>query len=121
MACRDRKPWKQPRRLGLAPEHGDVKNSSRVNGRGQSAPNGQRPYRQPCSVDNAPPAALPVPLWGLLPATALRTGAEYARVLRYPANRPRPQGRSLHPALCQWKTCGDLDPPCAAAPLALPR
>ncbi len=75
------------RRLGLAPEHGDVKNSSRVNGRGQSAPNGQRPYRQPCPVDNAPPAALPA---GYAACYRYRTpdGAEYARVFRYPENRP---------------------------------
>ena len=75
------------RRLGLAPEHGDVINSSRVNGRGQSAPNGQRPYRQPCSVNNAPPAALPS-RYGACYLYRTPDGTEYARVFRYPENRP---------------------------------
>ena len=81
------------RRLGLAPEHGDVKQSSRVNGRRQSAPNGQRPYRQPCSVENAPPAALPS---RCAACYRYRTpdGTEYARVYRYPGNRP---GRKADP------------------------
>ena len=75
------------RRFGLAPEHGDIINSSRVNGRGRSAPNGQRPYRQPCSVDNAPPAALPS-RYGACYRYRTPEGAEYARVFRYPENRP---------------------------------
>ena len=75
------------RRLGLAPEHGDVKQSSRVNGRRQSAPNGQRPYRQPCSVENAPPAALPA-RYAACYRYRTPDGAEYARVFRYPENRP---------------------------------
>ena len=81
------------RRLGLAPEHGDVKNSSRVNGRLQSAPNGQRPYRQPCSVENAPPTALPS-RYAACYRYRTPDGAEYARVYRDPANRP---GRKADP------------------------
>jgi len=81
------------RRLGLAPEHGDAKNSSRVNGRLQSAPNGQRPYRQPCSVDNAPPAVLPS-RWAARYRYRTPDGAEYARVYRYPEARP---GRKADP------------------------
>lgn len=75
------------RRLGLGPEHGDIINSSRVNGRRRSAPNGQRPYRQPCSVDNAPPAALPL-RYGACYRYRTPDGTEYARVFRYPENRP---------------------------------
>ena len=75
------------RRLGFVPEHGDVKNSSRVNGRGRSAPNGQRPYRQPCSVENAPRAALPA-RWAACYRYRTPDGTEYARVYRYPENRP---------------------------------
>ena len=81
------------RRLGLAPEHGDVKQSSRVNGRRQSAPNGQRPYRQPCSVENAPPAALPC-RYAACYRYRTPDGTEYARVYRYPENRP---GRKADP------------------------
>ena len=70
-----------------------MKNSSRVNGRGQTAPNGQRPYRQPCSVDNAPLAALPS---RCAACYRYRTpdGTEYARVYRYPENRA---GRKADP------------------------
>ena len=75
------------RRLGLVPEHGDVKSSSRVNGRGRSAPNGQRPYRQLCPVDNAPLAALPA-RYAACYRYRTSDGTEYARVFRYPENRP---------------------------------
>ena len=81
------------RRFGLAPEHGDVKNSSRVNGRLQSAPNGQRPYRPPCSVDHAPPAVLPS-RWAACYRYRTPDGAEYARVYRHPEARP---GRKADP------------------------
>ncbi len=81
------------RRLGLVPEHGDIINSSRVNGRLQSAPNGQRPYRQPCSVENAPPSALPFRCAACYHYRA-PDGTEYARVYRYPENRP---GRKADP------------------------
>ena len=74
------------RRLGLAPE-------PRVNGSHQSAPNGHRPYRQPTSVENAPLAALPS---RCAACYRYRTpdGTEYARVYRYPENRP---GRKADP------------------------
>ena len=74
------------RRLGLAPE-------PRVNGRHRSAPNGQRPYLQPSSVENAPPTALPS---RCAACYRYRTpdGTEYARVYRYPENRP---GRKADP------------------------
>ena len=74
------------RRLGLAPE-------PRVNGRLQFSPNGHRPYRQPGSVDNAPPVALPA---RCAACYRYRTpgGTEYARVFRYPENHP---GRKADP------------------------
>ena len=74
------------RRLGLAPE-------PRVNGSHQSAPNGHRPYLQPSSVENAPLAALPS---RCAACYRYRTpdGTEYARVYRYPGNRP---GRKADP------------------------
>ena len=81
------------RRLGLAPEPGDARHKSRVNGSLQSAPNGQRPYLQPSSVENTPPTALPS---RCAACYRYRTpdGAEYARVYRYPENRP---GRKADP------------------------
>ena len=74
------------RRLGLAPE-------PRVNGSHRSAPNGQRAYLQPGSVENAPPTALPS---RCAACYRYRTpdGTEYARVYRYPENRP---GRKADP------------------------
>ena len=107
------------RRLGLAPEHGDIINSSRVNGRRRSAPNGQRPYRQPCSVDNAPLAALPL-RYGACYRYRTPDGTEYARVFRYPENRP---ARKADPYTrrSSGKYAGTLDPPGPAEPLALPR
>ena len=74
------------RRLGLAPE-------PRVNGSLQSAPNGHRPYSRPGSVENAPVAALPA---RCATCYQYRTpdGTEYARVYRYPENRP---GRKADP------------------------
>ena len=74
------------RRLGLVPE-------PRVSGRLQSSPNGHRPYRQPSSVDNAPPAALPA---RCAVCYRYRTpdGIEYARVFRFPENHP---GRKADP------------------------
>ena len=74
------------RRLGLAPE-------PRVNGRHRSAPNGQRPYLQPSSVENAPPTALPS-RYAACYRYRTPDGAEYARVYRDPANRP---GRKADP------------------------
>ena len=69
------------RRLGLAPE-------PRVNGSLQSSPNGQRPYRQPGSVDNAPPVALPS-RYGTCYRYRSPDGTEYARVFRCPENHPQ--------------------------------
>ena len=74
------------RRLGLAPE-------PRVNGSLQSSPNGHRPYRQSSSVDNAPPTALPS-RWAACYRYRTPDGTEYARVYRYPENRP---GRKADP------------------------
>ena len=68
------------RRLGLAPE-------PRVNGRLPSSPNGRRPYRQPSSVDNAPPTDLPS-RYAACYRYRTPDGTEYARVCRYPENRP---------------------------------
>ena len=74
------------RQLGLAPE-------PRVNGSHQSAPNRHRPYLQPSSVENVPPTALPS---RCAACYRYRTpdGTEYARVYRYPENRP---GRKADP------------------------
>ncbi len=74
------------RRLGLAPD-------SRVNGRLQASPNGHRPYRQPSSVDNAPPTALP-DRYAACYRYRTPDATEYARVYRYPENRP---GRKADP------------------------
>ena len=74
------------RRLGLAPE-------PRVNESHQSAPNGLRPYRQPSSVEAAPPTALPA-RWAACYRYCTPDGTEYARVYRYPENRP---GRKADP------------------------
>ena len=81
------------RRLGLAPQPRDARHKSRVNGGLQSAPNGHRPYRQPSSVEAAPPATLPS---RCAACYRYRTpdGTEYARVYRDPANRP---GRKADP------------------------
>ena len=81
------------RQLGLAPEPRDAWLKPRVNGRLQSSPNGHRPYLQPSSVENAPPTALPA---RCAACYRYRTpdGAEYARVYRYPENRP---GRKADP------------------------
>ena len=98
------------RRLGLAPETGDARHKSRLNG--------HRPYRQPGSVENAPPTVLPS-RYAACYRYRTPDGAEYARVYRDPAESARPQGRSVHSALCR-KTCGNLDPPRPAEPLALP-
>ena len=68
------------RRLGLAPE-------PPVNGSPPSSPNGQRPYRQPRSVENAPLAALPL-RYGACYRYRSPDGTEYARVFRYPENHP---------------------------------
>ena len=74
------------RRFGLAPE-------PRLNGSHRSAPNGHRPYGQPSSVEAAPPATLPS---RCAACYRYRTpdGTEYARVYRYPENRP---GRKADP------------------------
>ena len=73
------------RRLGLAPERGDARPKSRVNG--------QRPYRQPTSVENAPLAALPS-RYAACYRYRTPDDTEYARVYRYPENRP---GRKADP------------------------
>ena len=75
------------RRLGLAPDPGCGGDKRLVNGSVPSSSNGHRPYRQPSSVDDAPPAALPA---RCAACYRYRTpdGTEYARVFRYPENRP---------------------------------
>ena len=75
------------RRLGLTPEPGRGRDKRPVNGSPPSSPSGQRPYRQPSSVENAPPAALPS-RYGACYRYRTPEGAEYARVFRYPENRP---------------------------------
>lgn len=81
------------RRLGLAPEPRDARHKARVNGSHQSAPDGHRPYRQPSSVEVAPPVALPS-RYAACYQYRTPDGTGYARVYRYPENRP---GRKADP------------------------
>ena len=106
------------RRLGLVPEHGDVKNSSRVERKRSVRP--ERTAALPPSVFRRQRASgrSPSPLRGLLPLP--HPGRDRVRpCLPLPREPSRPQGRSLHPAF-RREVCGDLDPPCSAAALALP-
>ena len=78
---------KAARRLGLAPAPGDVQHKPPVNGSIPSSPNGHRPYSRSGSVEDAPVATLPS-RYGACYHYRTPDGTEYARVFRYPANRP---------------------------------
>ena len=108
------------RRLGLAPEHGDV--IEQFAGEPKRSVRPERTAALPPAVFRRQSASGRSPVSAMGPATCYRSpdGTEYSRVFRYPEDRPVPQGRSLHPAF-QWKECGDLDPPGPSEPLALPR
>ncbi len=75
------------RRFGLAPDPERGRDKRPGRGSAPSSSNGHRRYRQPSSVENAPLATLPL-RYGACYRYRTPDGTEYARVFRYPENRP---------------------------------